>query len=213
MLGDMSVEAHAGVRGLGAQQHSQNCLLQLQMLCGFSCRSSGVVPGARLWASWINKKVIISSCLKFFFNAQRYFLPFPGEWWVRLLSVSIISGGGECYGNDWHVWLGCLMLCALYQHQPRHVRKLLLQDLSRNCFFLHLMSYRSQFEPELFLEWRIYKKVPFIIIKSGMKQLLVLKVPIEWLPCGHKRQSLGWCFSWLWTEVELKFVMDFFFFK
>lgn len=46
--------------------------------------------------------------------------------------MNVISGGGACNGNDSsvnvcaHVWPGCLMLCALYQYQPRGVRKLVL---------------------------------------------------------------------------------------
>lgn len=59
-------EARAGIRGPGAQQHSQCCLSLLQMLCHFSHRSSGGVSGVRLRISRINKKVIISSCFKTF---------------------------------------------------------------------------------------------------------------------------------------------------
>lgn len=75
-------------------------LTALQSLRRFSCTSSGDVSSVRLWTSWMYREVIISSCLKMLPNAQRYFLPFPSERWVRLLSVSVISGGGLHGGND-----------------------------------------------------------------------------------------------------------------
>lgn len=64
LLGDMSMETCAVRTGPGPKQHSQCCLLLLQMLSHFSHRSGKGVSGVRLWTSQINKKVIIRSCLK-----------------------------------------------------------------------------------------------------------------------------------------------------
>lgn len=112
---------------------------------GFLAREAEVCP-AWLWTSWTNVKVIISSCLKPLPNAQQYFLPFPREWWVRRLSVSVLQEK-LCMMEMIHLWnstwLSCLMLCALCQYQLKGIRKLWLKDLSRNSFCLHLMSYRS----------------------------------------------------------------------
>lgn len=89
-----------------------------------------------------NRKVMTIRCLM----PRGFLLPFPQ---AEAVCECYFRRRSELLWNQEH---------ALSQCQPRGLGKLLLNDLPRSCFCLHLMSYRNQFGAELFLEWGINKK-------------------------------------------------------